>query len=78
MIKKVALVAFAPVILLFYAPFLAPGYNISGSGELKLPSLGILATTFILAFITAAYYLAKRGSGLEFALLIAPSGWAPS
>ncbi|ABP50555.1 MULTISPECIES: ABC transporter permease [Pyrobaculum] len=82
MIKKVALVAFAAVVLLFYAPFLALGYYMSGGGVLKLPSTSMLATTFMLALVTAAiaialaypaaYYLAKRGNELEFALLIAP------
>jgi spermidine/putrescine transport system permease protein len=61
---------------------LALGYYISGGGELKLPSLSMVATTFLLAAATAvvaiavaypaAYYLAKYGSELEFALLTAP------
>jgi spermidine/putrescine transport system permease protein len=82
MIRRVALAAFASVVLLFYAPFLALGYYISGGGELKLPSLSMVATTFLLAAVTAvvaiavaypaAYYLAKYGSELEFALLTAP------
>jgi spermidine/putrescine transport system permease protein len=82
MIRQVALAAFASVVLLFYAPFLALGYYISGGGELKLPSLSIVVTTFLLAAATAvvtiavaypaAYYLAKYGSELEFALLTAP------
>jgi spermidine/putrescine transport system permease protein len=82
MIRRVALAAFASVVLLFYAPFLALGYYISGGGELKLPSLSMVATTFLLAAATAvvaiavaypaAYYLAKYGSELEFALLTAP------
>ncbi|MCX8136091.1 ABC transporter permease [Pyrobaculum aerophilum] len=82
MIKKLALTAFASAILLFYVPFLALGYYLSEGGLLKLPSLSMVATTFLLAGLTAvisialaypaAYYLAKRGSELEFALLIAP------
>lgn len=82
MIRRVALAAFASVVLLFYVPFLALGYYISGGGELKLPSLSMVATTFLLAAATAvvaiavaypaAYYLAKYGSELEFALLTAP------
>ncbi|ABL87465.1 binding-protein-dependent transport systems inner membrane component [Pyrobaculum islandicum DSM 4184] len=82
MIKKIALVAFASVILLFYTPFLAFGYYISEGGSLKLPSLSMVITTFLLAVSTAvisiglaypaAYYLAKRGSELEFALITAP------
>jgi len=82
MIRRVALAAFASVVLLFYAPFLALGYYLSGGGELKLQSLSMVATTFLLAAVTAvvaiavaypaAYYLAKYGSELEFALLTAP------
>jgi len=82
MIREVALAAFASVLLLFYVPFLALGYYIAGGGELRLPSPSLVLTTFGLAALTAAvsiavaypaaYYLAKRGSELEFALLIAP------
>lgn len=82
MIKKVALASFAAVILLFYVPFLALGYYITEGGDLTLPPPTTLATTFLLAAATAvvsivlaypaAYYLAKRGTELEFALLVAP------
>jgi len=82
MIRRVALVAFASVVLLFYIPFLALGYYVTGGGELKMPSLSMVTTTFLLAALTAvvsiavaypaAYYLAKRGSELEFALVTAP------
>jgi spermidine/putrescine transport system permease protein len=82
MIRRVALVAFASVVLLFYIPFLVLGYYVTGGGELKMPSLSMVTTTFHLAALTAvvsvavaypaAYYLAKRGSELEFALVTAP------
>jgi spermidine/putrescine transport system permease protein len=82
MIRRVALVAFASVVLLFYIPFLALGYYVTGGGELKMPSLSMVTTTFLLAALTAvvsiavaypaAYYLAKWGSELEFALVTAP------
>ncbi|ACB40745.1 ABC transporter permease [Pyrobaculum neutrophilum] len=82
MIKKIAAVSFAVVVLLFYAPFLALGYYITEGGELRLPSLSMVASTLLLAATAAAisiavaypaaYYLAKRGTELEFALLTAP------
>lgn len=82
MIRGVALAALASVVLLFYVPFLALGVYITGGGELRTPPLSMIAVTFLLAGATAAisialaypaaYYLAKRGSELEFALLVAP------
>jgi len=82
MIKEVALAGLAAVVFLFYLPFLALGYYAVGGGELKTPPLSMLTTTFLLAAATAvvsialaypaAYYLAKRGTELEFALLVAP------
>ncbi|MFN3803796.1 MAG: ABC transporter permease [Pyrobaculum sp.] len=82
MIRRVAFTALAAVILLFYLPFAAFLYYISEGGPLRLPGLQTVASTLLLAAGTAvisialaypaAYYLARRGSELEFALLVAP------
>ncbi len=81
MIRKIALSTLAAVVLLFYLPFAAFLHFTTG-GELRLPTAGVVVTTLLLAVATAAlaialaypaaYYLARRGSELEFALLVAP------
>lgn len=82
MIRRVALASFAAVVLLFYVPFFALGVYMAEGGDLRAPPLATILTTFLLAGLSAAvcialaypaaYYLAKRGSELEFALLVAP------
>ena len=82
MIRRIALASFLAVVFLFYVPFAALGIYMSEGGELRAPPLSVMATSFLLAGAAAAvcialaypaaYYLAKRGTALEFAVLVAP------